>query len=61
MCENRDRNCRTVRYVKLCNNYNIRKPLSARNKQTNKRNEQNEITKQQTFSQTALTQKLTVE
>ena len=54
MCENRDRNCRTVRYVKLCNNYNIRKPLSARNKQ-------NEITKQQAFSQTALTQKLTVE
>ena len=48
MCENRDRNYGTVCCVKLCNNYKIRQPLSAHNKQT-KRNKQNEITKQQAF------------
>ena len=45
MCEKRARDCGTACCVKLFNNYKIRKPLSARNKQT-KRNEQNEITKQ---------------
>ena len=34
MFEYRDRNCGTVCCVKLSNNYKIRKPLSARNKQT---------------------------
>ena len=48
MYENRDRNYGTVCCVKLRNNCKIRQPLSARNKQT-KRNEQNEITKQQAF------------
>ena len=48
MCEKRARDCGTACCVKLFNNYKIRKPLSARNKQT-KRNEQNEITKQWAF------------
>ena len=39
MFEFRDRNFETVYCVKLCDNYKIRKPLSACNKQKKKRSE----------------------